>query len=457
MIYSSFEFVALLGFVGILLQYTSQAARKWVLLLFSAVFVCWSGLVTTIVLCLVISLIWAVLSLARRYSERSQLITACGIGLLVGNLFMWKYWGWVASLASLSLDGWETSFFISHQLPIGISFYTLQGIAYLIDNTRGETKPISFTEFVLFQSLFAQLIAGPIVRHNELIPQVHALPRAQERDVLKGSELFILGLFKKMVLADRVAQVIDPIFAAPEQFDPVTLWMAILLYSVQIWGDFSGYMDMGRGAALICGIYLPKNFYAPYLAHSPSEFWRRWHITLGRWLRDYVYFPMGGSRGSAWRTIINLMATMLLCGFWHGAAWNFVIWGAYHGLLLTLHRVARLFVRLPKPMAIGVTFIFVVFGWLIFRVENLETLGSILTSFLDAGAYRTLFSAPIDIRCIAALALALAIQAGETAFPLLGKMWLELRLEARATVAGLLLFAAIYYRGTAAPFIYFAF
>jgi alginate O-acetyltransferase complex protein AlgI len=266
-------------------------------------------------------------------------------------------------------------------LPLGISFYTFEAISYVVDVYRGKTRPVrnplDYAVYILF---FPHLVAGPIVRPNEFLPQLARPKRWNWPRFQAGVQLFLLGLFKKAVIADQVALAVDPVFKAPGEFGSAALWLAVLGYAVQIYCDFSGYTDMALGLAHTLGFKLPNNFNAPYLASSPADFWRRWHISLSRWLRDYLYIPLGGNRHGPTRTMVNLFVTMLLGGLWHGANWNFVVWGAYHGLLLAIQRL------IPKswqhsglrPLTTLMTFLLVCVGWVFFRAQTLAEAGTIL-------------------------------------------------------------------------------
>jgi alginate O-acetyltransferase complex protein AlgI len=225
-------------------------------------------------------------------------------------------------------------------LPLGISFHTFQGISYTLDVYRNKIRAVrSFTDFALFVAFFPQLVAGPIVRAVEFLPQMEEPPRVTAAQVVEGLHWFLLGLFKKVFLADRLAQFVDVVFADPAGYDAVTQRWAVLAYAAQIYCDFSGYSDLAIGCAKWFGFELPQNFNFPYLSANIAEFWRRWHISLSTWMRDYLYIGLGGSRRGAARTYFNLLATMTLCGLWHGASWNYVLWGFYNGVLLAGHRL----------------------------------------------------------------------------------------------------------------------
>ena len=254
-------------------------------------------------------------------------------------------------------------------LPLGISFYTFEAISYVVDVYRGRTQPVrNLLDYALYILFFPHLVAGPIVRPYEFLPQLSRPKRFDWPRFQAGVQLFLLGLFKKSVIADQIALAVDPVFKEPGKYGSSALWLAVLGYAVQIYCDFSGYTDMALGLAHTLGFKLPHNFNAPYLATSPSDFWRRWHISLSRWLRDYLYIPLGGNRKGPTRTMVNLFITMLLGGLWHGANWTFVIWGAYHGTLLAIQRLLPKSIEHPlfRPIGMFLTFMAVCVGWVLF-------------------------------------------------------------------------------------------
>lgn len=272
-------------------------------------------------------------------------------------------------------------------LPIGISFYTFQKLAFLVDAYRGKTDRFNLLNYSLFVSFFPQLIAGPIVHHSEMMPQFRRMGRVPAAWFALGITIFSIGLAKKVLLADTAALYASPQFAAVAQgmqLDFLAAWSAALAYTAQLYFDFSGYSDMAIGAGLMFGIRLPLNFASPYKAHSIIDFWRRWHMTLSRFLRDYLYIQLGGNRKGLPRRYLNLFITMLLGGFWHGAGWTFVIWGGLHGVYLAINNVWRTLRKRIWPagtrfdpfgrlFAQAVTFIAVVVGWVFFRSENLPS------------------------------------------------------------------------------------
>jgi len=282
-------------------------------------------------------------------------------------------------------------------LPVGISFYTFQSMSYAIDVYRGEVEPTrDLVDFALFVAFFPQLVAGPIMRARDLLPQIQADRRPTWDAVMSGFNLAMWGLFKKVVIADNLAQIANPIFARQLGFQPGVLHLGALAFAFQIYCDFSGYTDIARGTARMMGFRLVDNFHHPYFASCITDFWRRWHISLSTWLRDYLYVSLGGNRRGRWRTYRNLMLTMLLGGLWHGAAWNFVIWGGYQGLLLIVERAlgGRRLIAEPATrrsalqhglwlLRVLLTFHLVCLGWLYFRAESVGPLWNMTRRFID--------------------------------------------------------------------------
>lgn len=294
--------------------------------------------------------------------------------------------------------GWSNLEFLEIALPIGISFYTFQTMSYTIDIYRGKLTPSdSLREFALFVSFFPQLVAGPIVRAYEFLPQLrekvekvkfHGNLRQiiiHNSNLKLGVTLMTFGFFKKMFIADNISPLANNILGAPLGHESFTIILGAMAFGIQIYSDFSGYSDIAIGAALILGFKLPINFNKPYFATSPSDFWRRWHISLSRWLRDYLYIPLGGNRVSETRTYLNLATVMFLGGLWHGASWNFVVWGMLHGFYLVVHKMISDKVPFLKNhqffktkagfvISIFVTQYFVFLAWIAFRVRDFDEL-----------------------------------------------------------------------------------
>ena len=308
--------------------------------------------------------------------------------------------GVIGNLAVLGLFKYAdflrgTIFDLTHQpwqpwsliLPLGISFFVFQKISYLIDLRRGDRHIYSFLDFCMFVGFFPQLIAGPLVRHNEIIHQFQANPRspAMWENLSRGFTLFIIGVTKKVAIADTLALSIDPLFGKATALSAAEAWTAAGGYTLQIYFDFSGYSDMALGLALMFGLRLPVNFDAPYRAVSIRDFWRRWHMTLSRFLRDYLYIPLGGSHCGPLRQAANVIVTMLLGGLWHGAAWTFVVWGGLHGAALALsHLWEKAGLRMPAILGWLLTLLFVMACWVLFRAPDFATAGDILAAMAFA-------------------------------------------------------------------------
>jgi alginate O-acetyltransferase complex protein AlgI len=272
-------------------------------------------------------------------------------------------------------------------LPAGISFYTFKTMSYVIDVYRRELTPTeSLLDYVMFVTFFPELIAGPIVRASVFLPQMSTSIGPTRERLAVGGSAFLLGLTKKM-LADRLGVLAAPVFADPQHYGPASLWAAAIAFTLQIYCDFAGYSDMAIGTARMIGYRLPENFDMPYLSGNITEFWRRWHITLSSWLRDYLYIPLGGNRRGSGRTYLNLMLTMLLGGLWHGASWNFVVWGGLHGAALAIHRrLGRRGPPLPSWLATPLTLLFVLLCWVPFRCTGWGATWSMWTGMFGGGA-----------------------------------------------------------------------
>lgn len=313
-------------------------------------------------------------------ARRAFLMVSLVVNL--GVLGFFKYFNFFIDsarpmLESIGLSG-ET---LSIILPVGISFYTFQTLSYTIDVYRGVLKPADhFLDFALFVAFFPQLVAGPIVRARELLPQLASVPKWSSRRFYGGAQQMLRGAVKKVLLADRLGEAVDVVFAGPDLYSGVTVWIAVLAYAGQIYYDFSGYSDIAIGAAKMLGYRFPVNFRHPYLATSMAEFWHHWHMTLSRWLRDYLYISLGGNRNGMFQTYRNLLLTMTLGGLWHGAAWTFVLWGIWHGLALAVQRYFQDVSTLRPGRIVGwaMTFGVVLMGWVLFRSGDLQTTANVL-------------------------------------------------------------------------------
>jgi alginate O-acetyltransferase complex protein AlgI len=384
--------------------------------------------------------------------KKRLLLTSLIVNL--GSLALFKYADF--GIASFNmLIGVELPL-IELTLPVGISFFTFQSMSYTIDVYRGELEPErDFTIFALFVAFFPQLVAGPIIRAADFLAQAKSALRTTITRVWIAAPLFVFGLFKKVVIADRLGPIVDAVFADPTAFSSGDRWMATLAFAGQIYCDFSGYTDMALAVCILLGFDFPLNFRSPYLALGPQEFWRRWHISLSTWLRDYLYVPLGGSRHGIRRMYIALFLTMLLGGLWHGAAWTFVLWGAYHGLLLILERLLAPPPKQPRIWDLWrwpTFFLLTLLGWLFFRAQSwAEMLG-----MLD-GLWRWEPATKVPLAIIGVCMAYVGIE------HMLGELnrhhrWTERYELAIVALAGLLLPLCFLLRpDKAAPFIYFQF
>ncbi|TMD09077.1 MAG: MBOAT family protein [Chloroflexi bacterium] len=343
-------------------------------------------------------------------TRRTLLVLAIAAGLATLGFF--KYAGFFASSLANALGHLGLGAplpLLQVVLPVGISFFTFQAISYVVDVYRGTTEPASRLDFAVYLAFFPHVVAGPIVRAREFIPQLRRSTAEPRLDGGRAISLILGGLFKKVVLAGFLSTaVVDPVFGAPGAHSRVEVLAAVYGYAVQIWADFSGYTDIAIGCALLLGIRFPANFDAPYAATSLQDFWRRWHMTLSRWLRDYLYIPLGGSRGSSLLTARNLMLTMLLGGLWHGAAWTFVVWGGIHGGFLVAERHLR---RGRPPVETGVnralarllTFHVVCLAWIFFRADSVATAFSLLGRLVTGGGPASLVTLPVVLAIAAGI------------------------------------------------------
>ncbi len=401
---------------------------------------------------------------ATRDLARRRRWLAASVVVNLGMLATFKY----ANFFLGSLTSWLGTAPAPHLsviLPIGISFYTFQSLSYTIDIHRGQLAPVrSLRDYFLFISFFPQLVAGPIVRASELLPQLVRPIRLRASDLGAGLWLFLVGLLKKLVIAGSLAPVVELYFLPDREISAAQAWVGAFAFAGQIYGDFSGYTDMARGLARMLGFELPINFRLPYLARGFSDFWRRWHVSLSRWLRDYLYVSLGGNRGGRARTLRNLLLTMLLGGLWHGAAWTFVVWGLLHGIFLVAERIWSAAVdrspalsrlsresRLYDALARGGTLLAVVAAWVPFRATSLDHALDYWSRMFGGlpwphpGLGLTLLILPVLTHLLPALAGSLERRG-----------WLgDPRL--RIAAAPVLLWAVVVFGGLGGEFIYFQF
>ncbi len=322
--------------------------------------------------------------------RRRKLLLAITIVLNLGFLGFFKYWNFAIENVNVMRAWWSGAPVTTNEAlkvllpPVGISFFTFESMSYVIDVYRRELKPHrSYFRYLLFVCFFPHLVAGPIVRPRDLLPQFEAEPKLTRLDGAEGLFLIAIGLLKKIVISDQLSlQLVDRVFDNPQNFSSVEVLSGVYGYAVQIYCDFSGYTDIAIGSALLLGVRFPLNFDSPYKGHDLQDFWRRWHISLSTWLRDYLYIPLGGNRGSELKTYRNLMLTMVLGGLWHGASWNFVFWGFLHGIGLAVTRwwqrrkpvVGHVKAREPstpaRALGVFLTFHYVCLAWIFFRATT---------------------------------------------------------------------------------------
>ena len=385
MVFASIEFLWL--FMPLALVAYLAAPPRWrnrLLVILSLLFYVWGAKEILFVFLFSIALNFAAGRLIDRFRDRGDepAVWRTLVVAILANVAMLAFWKYLAFGVEqfnhvLGLAGSDGVGVPHVALPIGISFFTFHAISYLVDITRGDARPLrSVADYAQYMAFFPQLIAGPIVRYHQIDDQLlDPPPRSQRPDDLSdGFPRFALGLSKKVLIADPAGAVADAAFANGADLTTATAWVGVFAYTVQIYFDFSGYSDMAIGLARFFGFRFPENFDRPYSAISMTDFWRRWHMTLSRWFRDYVYIPLGGSRGSRATTIRNLMFVFLLTGAWHGANWTFVLWGVYHGGLLVAERLTGIRTWADDRRVVlrrALTFVLVMFGWALFRAGSL--------------------------------------------------------------------------------------
>jgi alginate O-acetyltransferase complex protein AlgI len=392
--------------------------------------------------------------------RRRRWIVGVAVTLDLLVLAVFKYYGFFTQSIADTLNHVGLGMplpLLTIALPVGVSFFTFQAISYAVDVKRRLVEPASTIDVALYLSFFPHLVAGPIVRAREFLPQLQAPRDPNKVAVGSGLALIGLGLIKKVVIADYLARtIVDPVFAVPESYGAPDVWMAAYAYTAQIYCDFSGYTDIAIGLALLLGYVFPQNFMSPYRSLGFRDFWRRWHMTLSRFLRDFLYIPLGGNRKGKFKTYRNLFLTMLLGGLWHGAAFTFVLWGAFHGAGLCLeHAFAEKWEKVWKWLRWVITFHLVVFGWILFRAQSLDQAQTMISRLFAPGS-ATLWSVPV----IAAVVVVIGLQL----LPSRGVEGFQVRLERlRPVVIAVGLAILILYVGATvpsqgvAPFIYFRF
>ena len=366
-----------------------HGARAWVLLAASIFFYLWSEpLFVPVVLATCVTDLVLGRVVAR---AGGGWWLALGVLINVGMLGYYKYTSFAVDNMDLMLAGMGLPALRvgAVALPIGVSFIVFEKITYLVDIRRGLSRPApDLPTYLLYVFLFPKLLAGPIIKYHEIEAQLLAGGHRRAGDLAEGFARFMLGVIKKTILADTLATGADAAFAAdPARLGFADAWWGVLFFAFQIYVDFSAYSDMAIGLARMFGFHLPENFNKPYISCSITEFWRRWHISLSTWIREYLYIPLGGNRVPVWRRYFNLWACFLLSGLWHGAAWTYVTWGAYNGVFLVLERIVLLRVlnRTPRLVANGFTFLVTVLGWVVFRAGSMEQAGAFYRAMLRPG------------------------------------------------------------------------
>ncbi|WP_171036971.1 MBOAT family protein [Maribacter algarum] len=331
---------------------------------------------------------------ATKSQRKKRFLLIISLVVNLGFLAYFKYTNFfldsINQISGIVSENGGTNFFLDIVLPVGISFYTFQSLCYTIDIFYGKMKPSkNIFEFSLYISFFPQLVAGPIVRARDFIPQLKKNTFFTDINFQLAANYFIMGLVKKVLIADNIAPISDALFSDPSQYGTLSTWVGVMAYSIQIYCDFSGYSDMAIGVAALFGFKLMENFNMPYTASNVTDFWRKWHISLSTWLRDYLFIPLGGSRGKEQTYYRNLMITMLLGGLWHGASWNFVVWGGLHGLALIAHKLYKTHVSAKfqfgnlassvyRLASWAVTMVFVSATWVFFRAQTFSDSWSII-------------------------------------------------------------------------------
>jgi alginate O-acetyltransferase complex protein AlgI len=379
MLFTTFSFAIFLPVVLVLFYILPRPARRYLLLAASLFFyMAWRAKFVILILGLITVDYFAALWISRSQGARRRMALMVSLAANVGMLGWFKYANFARETWLHLLNPYAPVTPLDIILPLGISFHTFQSISYVIDVYRGEQEVVtSYVDYALFVAFFPQLVAGPIVRAREFFHDFWNWRAPTGEEWQQGVATILTGFVKKLIFADQFSLVADAYFTNPAVMPGLLpAWTGTIAFALQIFFDFSGYTDIAIGVALLFGFHFPENFRRPYLSASITEFWRRWHMTLSRWLRDYIYISLGGNRRGALRTYLNLLLTMLLGGLWHGASWNFVIWGGYHGVLLALERMVwgrREQAGLLRIPLVILTFLLVCVGWVFFRAKTLAT------------------------------------------------------------------------------------
>jgi len=479
MIFSSLTFFVF--FLAILLLYSvaqNEKQRAGILLVGSIIYYSsWKLAYVPLFLFILIFNFWIYKYLLQ---NKSKPVFICAVAFDLAVLAFFKYLVlftetilWFLNIADIStaaaIPAW-----MNWVLPLGISFYTFQMISALADVYKERCSyQTTFPNWCLYVSFFPKLIAGPIVRANSLLPQLDDLKPVDVSNLRIGTVIFVGGLLKKVFLADNIAPIVDELYAHPDQLNIYSAWLGTLGYALQIYFDFSGYSEMAVGLARMLGIELPINFLFPYISRNSSEFWRRWHITLSEWLRDYLYIPMGGSRCSSYRTYQNLLVTMLLAGLWHGAGWGFIFWGFLHGLYLAGYRMLTKFYNILRILpdtfsgkiiswiGLPVTFILINIAWVFFRAPDFSNAWQIIYATSGLAVVNEL-KVSLRLYQLSLLALGYFVVFSEPAIVKLGKhlyknWWWNVPFPIRGVVYASIVLFLLVFGGHTQKFVYFDF
>lgn len=393
MLFNSLSFLLFFSTV-LLLYYFLPSRYRWILLLISSLFfyMCWKWeYIFLIFIPATIDFFVAKKIEQSEDKKHRKLLLVISIVTNLGLLFYFKYYNFFIDSFNATSSFFSAPFFIDAVrilLPVGISFYTFQSISYTVEvYRRNIVAEKSFGRFALFVSYFPQLVAGPINRPQVLLPQLREFKQLNYTNMVEGSRLILWGLFKKVVIADRLSFFANIVFNNPESYHGMSVMIAVVFFSFQIYCDFSGYSDIAIGVAKMMGVDLVRNFNKPYYSHSIKEFWAKWHISLSTWFRDYLYIPMGGNKVSVPRWLLNLFITFLISGIWHGASWNFVIWGAIHGIFIVLEALNSKYsiikLQVPSFLKMIFTFSIVCFAWIFFRANTIHDSFTVINNLFN--------------------------------------------------------------------------
>ncbi|MCX5497175.1 MBOAT family protein [Kaistia dalseonensis] len=445
-------------------------AKNTVLLIFSLVFYGWGGLSNLIVLgCSILGNFLLALWIDRREPHAKFISLIVAVSANLAGLIVFKYIGFFAQNLNVVLAPLNLAVPVPHlELPLGISFFTFHAISYLVDIYRGKARANPrLEEIAVYLTMFPQLVAGPIVRYSTINSRLRERRTTLGR-VSAGLRIFIIGLSWKVLIADAVAPLAEQVFDKISSPNLAEAWIGVLSYTLQIYFDFGGYTNMAIGLALAMGLNFPRNFRLPYSARSVGDFWRRWHMSLSSWFRDYLYIPLGGNRRGHLHTALNLWTVFLLCGLWHGASWNFVIWGIHHGTFLVLERTrfGKWLAALPRPLPNLYTLAVVITGWVWFRADSLEGAEQMFRGMIGLNGGLELGTATIAaLQPATILVFIIAWPLAIWGIPSIGKGWLSVttrrRIYAPLDALGALFFFILSIVTVAAsaysPFLYFRF